>query len=160
LLPKDSRALRPPVILDEVQKVPRILDEVQWLIENRGLSFILCGSSARKLKRGQANLLGGRAWRFTMHPLTSIEIPELDLLKVLNRGLIPSHYRQREYRRSLDAYIQDYLLEEVFDEGLTRNILAFSRFFESVGYAHGELTNYSNIARDCGVFNNSIERTY
>ena len=71
--------LRHPVILDEVQKVPELLDEVHWLIENRGLSFILCGSSARKLKRGGVNLLGGRAWRYEMHPLASIEVGDLDL---------------------------------------------------------------------------------
>ena len=160
LLAKDPGALKPPVILDEVQKVPRILDEVQWLIEHRGLSFILCGSSARKLKRGQANLLGGRAWRFAMLPLTSNEIPELDLLQALNRGLIPSHYRQSAYRRSLSAYVQDYLKEEVINEGLTRNIPAFSRFFEAIGYAHGELTNYSNIARDCGVDAKTVKEYY
>jgi predicted AAA+ superfamily ATPase len=113
--------------------------------------FILCGSSARKLKRGGANLLGGRAWRFLMHPLTSREIGDLDLLRALNHGLIPSHYLSDQGRRSLAAYVTDYLKEEVFDEGLTRNAPAFSRFFEAMGYSHGELTNYANIARDCGV---------
>ena len=85
LLARNEDELKFPVILDEVQKVPRILDEVHWLIENRGISFILCGSSARKLKRGQANLLGGRAWRYEMFPFVSKEIKDLDLLKVLNR---------------------------------------------------------------------------
>jgi len=160
VLAKDPATLTHPVILDEVQKVPRILDEVQWLIENRGVSFILCGSSARKLKRGRANLLGGRAWRFAMHPLTSHEIPDLNLLQALNRGLVPSHYQQSEYRRSLNAYVQDYLKEEVFDEGLTRNIPAFSRFFEAIGYSHGELTNYANIARECGVDAKTVKEYY
>ena len=81
LLAKDERLLSRPIILDEVQKIPQILDEVHGLIETRSLSFILCGSSARKLIRGKANLLGGRAWRFEMHPLVYEEIKEVDLLK-------------------------------------------------------------------------------
>lgn len=152
--------LQEPVIIDEVQKVPQLLDEIHWLIENKGPRFILCGSSARKLKRGKANLLGGRAWRCEMHPLVSAELADLDLLKVLNRGLLPRHYLQAEYRKSLRAYVQDYLKEEVFDEGLTRNIPAFSRFFEAMGYSHGELTNYANIARDCGIDAKTVKEYY
>jgi predicted AAA+ superfamily ATPase len=152
--------LRDPVIIDEVQKVPQLLDEVHWLIENKGLRFLLCGSSARKLKRGKANLLGGRAWRYEMHPLVSREMKNLELLTVLNRGLIPAHYLEDEYRKSIRAYVQDYLKEEVFDEGLTRNIPAFSRFFEAMGYAHGELTNYANIARECGVDAKTVKEYY
>ena len=85
-------AIANPVVIDEVQKVPAVLDEVHRLIESAGLSFVLCGSSARKLKRGRANLLGGRAWRFELHPLVWPEIPEFDLLRALNRGLVPQHY--------------------------------------------------------------------
>jgi predicted AAA+ superfamily ATPase len=160
LLATPPGKLRSPVILDEVQKVPQLLDEVQWLIENRGLSFILCGSSARKLKRGGVNLLGGRAWRYEMHPLVSIEIGDLDLLRALNRGLVPAHYLSAAYARSLEAYLVDYLKQEVFDEGLTRNVAAFSRFFEAVGYSHGDLTNYANIARDCGVDAKTVKEYY
>ncbi|MEP7012227.1 MAG: AAA family ATPase [Acidobacteriota bacterium] len=160
LLAMQPEKLRSPVILDEVQKVPQLLDEVHGLIENQGLSFILCGSSARKLKRGGVNLLGGRAWRYEMHPLTSAEIGDLDLLQALNRGLVPSHYLSSEYRRSLDAYVVDYLKEEVFDEGLTRNVAAFSRFFEAMGYSHGDLTSYANIARDCGVDAKTVKEYY
>jgi len=149
-----------PVILDEVQKVPQILDEVHWLIENKGFRFILCGSSARKLKRGQANLLGGRAWRYEMFPLTTVEIGDVDLLRALNHGLIPAHYLQNNYKKSLKAYVRDYLKEEVFNEGLTRNIPAFSRFFDAMGYSHGELTNYSNIARECGVDSKTVKEYY
>ena len=99
---KTANELKHPVILDEVQKVPEVLDEVQWLIENRRLSFILCGSSARKLKRGHGNLLGGRAWRYEMFPLTTAELGDLDLLKALNHGLVPAHYLEGDtYRRSL-----------------------------------------------------------
>ena len=90
LLAERKRAGAFPVILDEVQKVPAIMDEVHWLIENAGLNFILCGSSARKLIKGGANLLGGRAWRFEMFPFVSHEIKQFDLLRALNQGLIPS----------------------------------------------------------------------
>lgn len=161
LLAQDAQSLRHPILLDEVQKVPHILDEVHWLIESKGLQFILCGSSARKLKRGQANLLGGRAWRYEMFPLVSPEIGNVNLLRALNHGLIPSHYLTEEgYRKSLKAYVQDYLKEEVLAEGLTRNVPAFSRFFDAMGYSHGELTNYSNIARDCGVDSKTVREYY
>lgn len=160
LLAAPPESLRSPVILDEVQKVPQLLDEVHWLIENRGLRFILCGSSARKLKRGGVNLLGGRAWRYEMHPLTSVEVADLDLLESLNRGLVPAHYLDPEYGRSLRAYVVDYLKEEVFDEGLTRNVAAFSRFFDAMGYSHGDLTNYANVARDCGVDAKTVKEYY
>ena len=160
LLAAEPKRLKEPIIIDEVQKVPQLLDEIHWLIENKGLRFILCGSSARKLKRGKANLLGGRAWRYEMRPLISAELGELGLLKALNRGLLPAHYLQEEYRKSLRAYVRDYLKEEVFDEGLTRNIPAFSRFFDAVGYSHGELTNYANIARDCGVDAKTVKEYY
>jgi predicted AAA+ superfamily ATPase len=160
LLAVTPKQLKEPVIIDEVQKVPQLLDEIHWLIENKGLRFILCGSSARKLKRGKANLLGGRAWRYEMHPLVSAEVPDFDLLRALNRGMIPLHYIQAEYRKSLQAYVRDYLKEEVFDEGLTRNIPAFSRFFDAMGYSHGELTNYANIARDCGVDAKTVKEYY
>ena len=160
ILAKDEDAISSPIILDEVQKIPQLLDEVHWLIENKGLSFIMCGSSARKLKRGKANLLGGRAWRYEMFPFVSAELGKLDLLKALNRGLIPVHYFQDSYKKSLRAYTQDYLKEEVFDEGLTRNIPAFSRFFDAMGFSHGELTNFSNIARECGVDSKTVKEYY
>ena len=160
LLAADAGKLAQPVILDEVQKVPALLDEVHWLIENRGLRFILCGSSARKLKRGGTNLLGGRAWRYEMHPLVSAEVGDLDLLRALNRGLVPAHYLDAEHGRSLAAYLVDYLKQEVFDEGLTRNVAAFSRFFDAVGFSHGDLTNYANIARDCGVDAKTVKEYY
>lgn len=161
LLAKPKSKLERPIILDEVQKVPQLLDEVHWLIENKGLSFILCGSSARKLKRGHANLLGGRAWRYELFPLVTPELKNYELLRILNQGMVPTHYLQeKNYKKSLQAYVQDYLKEEIFAEGLTRNISAFSRFFEALGYSHGELTNYSNIARDCGVDSKTVKEYY
>lgn len=160
ILAKDENAIKSPIILDEVQKVPQLLDEVHWLIENKGLRFVMCGSSARKLKRGKANLLGGRAWRFELFPFVTAELEKLDLMKALNRGLIPVHYFQDMYKKSLRAYTQDYLKEEIFDEGLTRNIPAFSRFFDAMGFSHGELTNFSNIARECGVDSKTVKEYY
>ena len=160
LLAKEEEVLKYPVILDEVQKVPQVLDEVHWLIENKGLRFILCGSSARKLKRGKANLLGGRAWRCEMFPLVTAELENLNLLRALNHGMIPIHYLREDYKKALKAYTRDYLKEEVFAEGLTRNIPAFSRFFDAMGYSHGELTNYSNIARECGIDSKTVKEYY
>jgi len=151
LLARDLSLLSGPVVLDEVQKVPGVLDEVQWLIENKKLTFVMCGSSARKLKRGRANLLGGRAWRYEMFPLVSKEIGELDLVRALDHGLVPDHYFSTNPQRALSAYVQDYLKEEVFAEGLTRNVPAFARFFDAIGFSHGEIINFSNIARDAGV---------
>jgi len=160
LLAKSKDLLKYPIILDEVQKVPQVLDEVHWLIENKNLQFILCGSSARKLKRSHANLLGGRAWHYEMFPFTTAELKKFNLLQVLNRGMIPDHYLQDNYKMSQKAYVEDYLKEEILAEGLTRNIPAFSRFLEAFGYSHGELTNYSNIARDCGVDAKTVKEYY
>ena len=155
-----TQRLLSPVVLDEVQYVPQLLDEVQWLIDNKGISFILCGSSARKLKRGHANMLGGRAWRFQLHPLCWQEVPSIDLRKALNCGLLPAHYRMDDAARSLKAYVVDYLKEEILEEGLTRNIAAFSRFTDVLGFCTGELVNYNNIARDTGVDNKTVKQYF
>jgi uncharacterized protein len=128
-----------------------LLDEVHWVIENLQVSFILCGSSARQLKRGQANMLGGRAWRYTFYPLSYCEIPEFDLLTALNHGLIPSHYLSKYYKKSITAYIENYLLEEIKAEGLVRNLPSFAKFLDAVGYSNGELINYVNVAQECAV---------
>ncbi len=157
-LPEEQR--RQPIIVDEVQKAPAILDETHRLIETEGLAFILCGSSARKLKRGGGNLLGGRAWRFRLHPLTWRELPNFDLLRALNRGLVPTHYDSSHYRKALDGYCNDYLKEEVFNEGLARNVAAFSRFFEALGFSHGEMLNFSSLARDCGVDSKTVKEYF
>jgi len=162
LLAADKQKLKRPVILDEVQKVPSVLDEVHWLIENKGISFILCGSSARKIRQTHANLLGGRAWRFEMFPLVFSELKDINLLRALNQGLIPSHYTQNysDSQRSLEAYVQDYLKEEIYAEGFTRNFPAFSRFLDAFAYSHGELVNYSNIARDCGIDSKTVREYF
>lgn len=151
ILALEPETLKYPIILDEVQKVPLLLDEVHWLIENTHAQFILCGSSARKLKRGGANLLGGRAWKYHFYPLITPEIPHFDLLKALNTGLLPSHYLSSDPRKSLQAYIEDYLKQEIKEEGLVRNLSSFARFLDSMAYCHGEMINHANIARDCGI---------
>ena len=140
-----------PVIIDEVQKIPALLDEVHWLIENAGIRFILCGSSARKVKRGRANLLGGRAVRYELHPLVYPEIPDFSLSKALNTGLLPRHYQSRYHSRLIESYVGDYLIEEIAAEALTRNVPAFSRFLRIAALTNGEIINYQNIASECGV---------
>ncbi len=160
ILAMSDKELSQPIIIDEIQKIPELLDEVHWLIENKKVSFILSGSSARKLKRGHSNLLGGRAWRFEMLPLTFNEIKDYDLLKIVNNGLIPSHYLQENAKRSLKAYVVDYLKEEIFDEGLTRNLSAFSRFLDIAGYSNAELLNYTNIARECGIASQTVKEYF
>lgn len=140
-----------PVVVDEVQKVPELLDEIQWLIVNRGVRFVLCGSSARKLKRSGANLLGGRALRCELFPLVYPEIPDFDLLRALNRGLLPRHYQAEDPRGMMEAYVGDYLKEEIAAEALTRNVPAFGRFLEAAAFSNGEIVHYQNIAAECGV---------
>jgi len=148
------------VVVDEVQKVPALLDEVHWCLENTGTRFILCGSSARKLKHGAANLLGGRAWRFELFPLTTKELGAYDLLRILNHGLIPIHYAEDKPERSLRGYFLDYIEQEIHAEALTRNVPAFARFLEAVAATHGRLINYSNIARDCGVASKTVREYF
>ncbi len=160
LLNKKNQAIQNPVIIDEVQKVPAILDEIHWLIENTGMQFILCGSSARKLIKTNANLLGGRAWRYLMLPFIYPELDNPDLLRILNHGLLPSHYLEDNYKKSLISYTRDYMQEEVFNEGLTRNLPAFFRFFEAIGYSNGELINYSKLASDTGVSSKTIKEYF
>ena len=140
------------IVIDEVQKVPALLDEVHWLIENRGLRFALCGSSARKVRHGAANLLGGRALRYELRGLTSGELGDsFDLDRALNHGYLPRMYEARHPRRLLDAYISDYLRQEVAAEGLVRNLPAFSEFLDAAALSDGDPVNYSSVARECGV---------
>ena len=140
------------VVIDEIQKIPALLDEVHWLIENTSFVFVLCGSSARKLRRGHANLLGGRALRFELMGLTAGELEEqFDLVKMLNQGYLPRHYLTRSAAPRLRAYIGDYLKEEIAAEALVRNLPTFSNFLNAVSLSDGEMVNFATIARDCGV---------
>ena len=149
-----------PIIIDEVQKVPELLDEIHWLIENHGIRFILCGSSARKLKRKGVNLLGGRAIRYELFPLVYPEVPDFSLEKALNSGLLPRHYLSKNPKRLLQSYVGDYLKEEIVQEAATRNISAFSRFLEVAAISNNEIINYTNIASDCGVSSPTVRAYY
>lgn len=140
------------VVIDEVQKVPALLNEVHWLMENRSFHFALCGSSARKVRRDAANLLGGRALRYELRGLSAAEIGSgLELDRLLNRGYLPRIHQAARYRQLLDAYVADYLREEVAAEGMVRNLPAFSRFLDVAALSDTEPVNFSNIARECGV---------
>ena len=146
------------IVIDEIQKVPALLDEVHWLIENRGLHFALCGSSARKVRRGAANLLGGRALRYHLHGLTAREIGnDFDLTRMLNHGYLPRMYEAGRPNRLLDAYIADYLREEIAAEGLVRNLTAFAGFLDAAALGDGAMVNCSTIARECGVSSNTVK---
>ena len=139
------------IIIDEVQMVPDILNEVHWLIENKNLSFLLTGSSPRKLRKTHANLLGGRAWRYSMTPLCYPEIIQLNIEKAVLSGLLPAHYESKDYRQELRSYVADYLKEEIVSWSITHNIPAFSEFLRIAAITNGELLNYSNVARETGV---------
>jgi len=156
----DANSQRDPIIIDEIQKMPSLLDEVHWLMENKGLRFVLCGSSARKLKRGHANLLDGRAIRYELYPLVFPEIPGFSLIKALNSGLIPRHYDSAKPKRLIQSYVGDYLKEEIAAEALTRNIPSFSRFLEVAALSNGEIVNYTNIARECGVTSPTVKEYF
>lgn len=141
-------------VIDEVQKLPELLDEVHWCIENQKRVFALCGSSARKLRRGHANLLGGRALRFELYGLNAKEIgPAFDLVRMLNQGYLPSHYDcdQAELKRLMLSYIGDYLREEIAAEGLVRNLTVFSDFLSMAALSDCEQINFNSFARDLGV---------
>lgn len=148
------------VIIDEVQKVPALLDEVHWLIENRGLRFILSGSSARKLRRSGANLLGGRALRRTLFPLVSAEIPDFNLQRALNNGMLPRHYLVADARNRIQAYIGDYLQQEIVEEAVVRQLDAFTRFLQVAALSNTEIVNYTNIAQDCGVSAKTVKEYF
>lgn len=146
------------VVIDEVQKVPQLLDEVHWLIENRGVGFALCGSSARKVKRGAANLLGGRAVRHQLFGLTASEIGgDFDLTRALNSGYLPSIYTSAHPRRKINSYVSDYLREEIAAEALIRNVPAFADFLASAALSDTEQVNFANIARETGVSDKTVK---
>jgi predicted AAA+ superfamily ATPase len=139
------------VLIDEIQMAPDLLNEVHWLIENRHASFLMTGSSARKLRRGHANLLGGRAWRFAMHPLTYLETEGFDVEQIMISGLLPPHFLAPDPIPELRAYVGDYLREEIAAEARIRSIPAFAEFLRVAALTNGELLNYTNVARESGV---------
>jgi len=148
------------VVVDEIQKVPDLLDEVHWLMVNKGLFFILSGSSARKLKKSGANNLGGRAIPETLFPLVSAEIPDFDLDRAIQNGMIPRHYMVANARNRLKSYIELYLKEEIIEEAAVQKVDDFIRFLEVAAISDGEMLNYENVAMDCGVSANTVKAYY
>lgn len=149
MIPRDYSGY---VIIDEVQKVPELLSEVHRLIEKHRYSFILTGSSARSLKRKGVDLLAGRALTYRLHPLTCEELgKDFSLERSLVQGNLPATYSEPNPKRYLDTYIQTYLREEVLQEGLTRNLAAFTRFLETASFSQGSPINTSEVAREAGL---------
>lgn len=142
----------PVVVIDEIQKVPPLYEEVQWLVENRGRVFAMSGSSSRALRQAAPALPAGRVARFDLFGLTSAEIGRpFDLVRMLNHGYLPRHYVADAPARPLRAYIQSFIKEEVMGPGLTRSLPAFSAFLSCAALSDAELVNYATIARECGV---------
>ena len=149
------------VVIDEIQKMPEILNEVQLTIQEYGVRFLLTGSSARSLRRKGVNLLGGRARSRALHPFVRIELGErFDLDRTLEYGLLPPIYFSDSPTEDLAAYAGDYLTEEVAAEAIVRNIGAFSRFLETAGHAHGEMINFSAMADDSQVPTSTVRDYY
>lgn len=160
---RESLMRYPPetlVIVDEIQKVQDLLDEVHWLMVEKGLWFILSGSSARKIKKSGANNLGGRAIPETLFPLVSAEIPDFDLERAVQNGMIPRHYAVANARNRMRAYIDLYLKEEIIEEALVQNADEFVRFMEVAAIMDGEILNYENVASDCEVSANTVKAYY
>lgn len=145
------------IVLDEIQKLPILLDEVHRLIEEKKFTFLLCGSSARKLKRGASNLLAGRAWEAALFPLVSTEIPNFDLLAFLNTGGLPHVYGNPDAHEELRSYVNLYLREEIQQEALTRNLRGFAEFLDVIAMGNGEELNYEGIASDCGIAARTVQ---
>ena len=149
------------VVIDEIQKMPELLNEVQLMIERHGVRFLLTGSSARSLRRKGVNLLGGRAWSRSLHPFVRIELKKrFDLNRALEHGLLPPVFFSDSPREDLAAYAGDYLKEEIAAEAAVRNIGAFSRFLETAAHAHGELINFSAMAADAQVPVSTVREYY
>lgn len=148
------------VVIDEIPLVPEVLNEVHRLIQQKNLRFVLCGSSARKLKRKGHDTLGGRALPCYFYPFVSAEIAHLDLDKALLYGMLPPHYLAKNPERLLDGYIDVYLREEIKEESLVRNLDAFERFMEVAATCDGEIVNYENIASDCQVSAKTVKEYF
>lgn len=149
------------IVIDEIQKVPELLDEIHFLIQEDERRFALCGSSARKLRRSHANLLGGRALRRELLGLSAMEIgADFDLDRMLNHGTLPVHYLDEEPWEKIGAYVDLYLKEEILDEGLTRNLPAFAEFLRIAAIGDTEITNFSNVGRECGVASSTVRGYY
>ena len=139
------------IVIDEIQRIPELLNEIHRLIETQNITFLLTGSSARKLRRGKANLLAGRVWEARMFPLIYRELPDIDLDRYLRYGGLPAVYLSEYPEEELDAYVNTYLKEEILAEGLIRRLPPFSRFLKTIALANGEMINFTKLANDCQV---------
>lgn len=149
------------VIIDEVQKLPSVLDEVHRLMESRGFRFVLTGSSARKLKRNGANLLAGRARTLSMHPFTATELGrKFELAHAIEHGLLPLAWTVDDPREYLRGYVGTYLREEVQQEALVRNVASFSRFLEAATFSQAAVLNVQRVASDTGINRKTVENHF
>ncbi|MFH1896477.1 MAG: ATP-binding protein [bacterium] len=157
-IPKGHRGF---VVIDEVQKVPSLLDEVHRLIENSNYKFVLTGSSARKLRKGGYNLLAGRALTYYMHPLSAVELgADFSMASSLNFGQLPSILSESDPKKYLQSYIKTYLEQEIFQEGLTRNLANFARFLETASFSQGSVLNISAVAREAAIERKVVENYF
>lgn len=149
------------VILDEVQRVPALLNEVHRLIESKKIKFILTGSSARKLKKQEINLLAGRALTYHLYPLTVTELgKDFDFSKSLDYGHLPALFSESNKKKYLESYVMTYLEQEIQQEGLTRNLGAFTRFLETASFSQGSVLNVSEVSRECAVHRKVAENYF
>lgn len=149
------------VIIDEVQKVPELLNEVHRLIEKYKYKFVLTGSSARKIRKSGQNLLAGRLLTYSLHPLTAAELGEdFKLQHSLRFGQLPCVYIEEDPKAYLESYVRTYLEEEVRQEGLARNLGAFSRFLEAASFSQGAILNISSVARECSIERKVVENYF
>lgn len=156
LLRERHTGARGLIVIDEVQKIPALLDEVQSMIAEEKAQFLLTGSSARKLRRGHANLLGGRAWRRVMMPLSATEVTGFRLEEAMVSGMLPPHFLSAHPREELRAYVADYLKEEIAAEASARQIPAFAEFLRVAALSSSELIHYTNLARETGISQRTV----
>lgn len=157
-IPKDFKHW---VIIDEVQRVPELLNEIHRLIEKKQCVFVLTGSSARALRKKGVNLLAGRALTYSFHQLTAIELAkDFNLAHSLKFGQLPCVYTEKDPKAYLESYVKTYLREEIQQEGLTRNLSAFSRFLEAASFSQGSVLNTSGVARECAVERKVVENYF
>jgi len=149
------------VIIDEIQRIPELLNEVHRLIEKNKYKFILTGSSARKIRRKGVNLLAGRALSYHLYPLTAVELgKDFKLGHSLDYGQLPCVYIEENPKAYLESYVKTYLEEEIQYEGLTRNLGAFTRFLETASFSQGSVLNISSVARDCSIERKVVENYF
>ncbi len=158
----EARGLRGAVVcIDEIQKCPPLMDEAHLMIEERGIRFLLTGSSARALRRKGVNMLGGRGSDRVMHPFSWCELRgRFSLDRALNHGLLPPHYLLDEPDEGLASYVDRYLMEEIAAEGLARNLPRFARFLQTASTTNAQMLNYSNVARDAQVPRQTVVQWY